>query len=342
MNWKKLACAAVCVGALVGCGGEGGPPQTYQFLVSDIDIPEPTLRTPAGPGTAAGFNIDGMVTVSDPAAPNCVDLADDYISLEDPAETGVDNALAGLLGSLASLIASSCPPGTSGSECIHALLVEQITSGSLLLVVEAREVNSLNNDTSVTVQLYLGRTATCFAGCVWTGTACTASPFSGSMAPTTCGTHADMAACMGASRDDASCTPELSGSTVAAGQTLETAMSVGDPVMASISGGRLRAQAPQITLMINAGDFMIPLVIRNARIGGRITESGMTASAIGGSVLVDDIVNAAEAAMMGLGMTARSLLEGIADIDPTAANPQICSSLSAGIDFTAVSTTLSP
>src|SRR5262245_9754936 len=50
-----------------------GEPQTVSYVVTDIAIPEPAPRTrPSTPGVAAGFDLDGLVTISDVTSPSCV------------------------------------------------------------------------------------------------------------------------------------------------------------------------------------------------------------------------------------------------------------------------------
>lgn len=151
MDWKKLAWCAALSGAsmsLIACGGDDdGPgemmdPVTRTYVVSTISIPS-TSQTYGDP--APGFNLDGMDTMGDPNAESCVDRVADYTSQTDPGEAGVDNALGGLVETLAGFVGD-----------LDMTIAEQITEGSILVMMEVRDINSYTNDSSVQVQLYLG------------------------------------------------------------------------------------------------------------------------------------------------------------------------------------------
>lgn len=152
MDWKKLAWCAVLSGAsmgLVACGGDDDgddimDPETQVYVLSTVSIPE-VMGTGAA-ATAAGFNLDNMVSTG--AGSSCVELTPDYNSANDAGETGVDNALASLVPTLEMLL--------SDGESLDETLQAQITEGSLLIMMEVRDINSYTNDSSVTVQLYLG------------------------------------------------------------------------------------------------------------------------------------------------------------------------------------------
>jgi hypothetical protein len=64
--------------------------------------------------------------------------------------------------------------------------------------------------------------------------------------------------------------------------------------------------------------------------------SGLARGELGGWVLVDDAVVVAEEYSPGIGDTARPIFEGIADIDPILATPDVCSAFSTGMLFDAV------
>lgn len=294
MDWKKLALCAAMAGTTVACGGGGGDgmdPVTRRYVVSVIEIPE------ADGTTAVGFNLDDMVSTGE--GTTCVELTPDYTSINDPGEDGVDNALASLVPQLGMLLGDSCPAGTPAAECLSALLSQQIAEGSVLLVMEVRDINSYANDDSIALQLYLGKVPGC---------------------------------------DDTmpeTCAPMLEGSTLAPGQDFELT-AVGSVVDGSITNGRMTANTPSLTISINTMDLMLDLILRNAEVRANITEGSLTNGAIGGSLRVQDIADAAEAIMPGLGMTVMSVLSGIADMEPQSADPTTCDALSAGIRFQAV------
>lgn len=293
MDWKKLAWCAVLSGAsmgLVACGGDDDGPgtdmpgdgETQVYVLSTVSIPE-SMGSGAS-ATAAGFNLDNMVTPGDPAAANCVDATPDFNSSNDPGETGVDNALSGLVSTIEGLLSD----GESLDETIGA----QIAEGSLLIMMEVRDIDSYTNDSSIEVQLYLGS--------VPGGAA-----------------------------------PMLSGATLAPGQTFE-GMALGSAQAGTITSGRMRVQTRLLTLSINTGDVALDLNIRNAQVRANITPTALVNGAIGGSLRVEEIADAAEEIMSGLRDTVLSVLGGVADLEPQAADPQTCDSLSVGILFGAV------
>lgn len=129
--------------------------------------------------------------------------------------------------------------------------------------------------------------------------------------------------------------PMLNGAVLAAGQTFE-GETVGPEVSGSIVSGRLRVNSDLLTLMINTGEFTLPLNIRNAQIRANITATALTNGAIGGSLRVLEIADAAEMIMAGLRNTVINVLGGVADMEPQAADPTVCDALSTGILFSAV------
>jgi hypothetical protein len=316
--------------------------ETRQYVISTLAIPEPTFRTGSRAGIAAGFDLDGLATVGDPAALDCVTIADDYVSLE-TGEAGVDNAFAGLVPSLGPLFAGDCPPGAAGSECVAAIFAQQIASGRTLIAIEVGDVESFDADADgVTIDVYAARRPSCFAGCRWDGARCAADPWTGSLAssPVACGALATRAACTAAPMDVASCAPALAGGLLAPGQTFERG-----PVLSSgtatLSGGRIAGEAMTLPLELRLTDWTLPLDLVVVEIGAAISRDALRSAAIGGRLSVDAFVTSIDEFMPGIGPTARSLLEGIADLSPSR-DPMICRELSAGIDFTAVSATLAP
>jgi hypothetical protein len=105
---------------------------------------------------------------------------------------------------------------------------------------------------------------------------------------------------------------------------------------ASIEGGTLMGNVPELPLSFEASGETITLTIRDATVGGDITATGMTNAAIGGELRIDDVVALAEMIMAGIGETARGLLVMYADLSPQSADPLTCDSISAGLAFTAV------
>jgi hypothetical protein len=323
------------------------PAETRLYVLSDIDIPEPTPRTgPTMPGVAAGFDVDGLVTIGDVAAVDCVSISDDFESLEIPApggvgmEQGVDNAFGTLVPGLGSLIGGMCPGGTTGAECIHRLFLDQIARGDTLVGIEVRDVESYESDVDgVTVQIFSVRRPSCFAGCSWSGTACTPDPRNGTAAAFDCTARTTPASCTGLAPMPSTCAPTLTLGMLAPGQTFERAAPLTPASPGSLRGGRLYTTAPLFGLTVTTMSYSLPFLLHGVELGAHLTPTALDAAALGGTMLVDDLVMTAEVVMPGIGPTARSLLESIADFEPSS-DPLICRQLSAGLDITGVPATV--
>ncbi len=172
---------------------------------------------------------------------------------------------------------------------------EQISSGALLLAMRVNDINSFSADSSVTLELFLVRQADCAM----------------SPCPVTGGVMAGQAW----RQDAVSLTPT--------------------PLSATITAGQLRGSVPALPLAFETDGMNIMLTIRNAQVGAGITATGLTNGAIGGALNIDEVLMIAETIMPGVSMTVRPILEGNADIEPTA-DPAICGAISVGIGFTAV------
>ncbi len=122
---------------------------------------------------------------------------------------------------------------------------------------------------------------------------------------------------------------------LAAGQSFESTMALGSPVIGDIFAGRLRVATPLLPLTIMAGDFNLTLMVTNAQVRFNITEGAMTNGSIGGVVTVDAIVEAASAIMPGIEDTVRSVVESVADVTPSA-DPAVCDAVSLGLTFSGV------
>ena len=124
---------------------------------------------------------------------------------------------------------------------------------------------------------------------------------------------------------------------LAAGQTFNTMQALGDPVAGDIIAGRLRGSADMLTINIDVGDFALPLMISSAEIRFDIAVDGSTLNRgqNGGYLQVEDIVAAASTIMENLGPTVRSVVENIADVEPSAEDPAVCDAVSVGLTFEA-------
>jgi hypothetical protein len=115
---------------------------TLVFVMNDLTSPD------AIDGAVAGFNLDATDSGEgfDDAA-DCEGQQPDYISTADPDHIGVDNQFA-----------ASVAPLLEGAASIdlNATLLEQINTGSLILMMEVTGVESLENDAEIELQLLLG------------------------------------------------------------------------------------------------------------------------------------------------------------------------------------------
>ncbi len=279
---------------------------TLTFVVSSLSIPE------ADGGAAAGFNLDGLDSGegSTAAEANCEELARDFVSVTDPDHIGVDNALQGLV----SLI------GTAVGGNIDDTLLEQINSGSVLLLVEVSGVDSVDYDSSVTLTLYRGGVS---GG---SGTTCTADADC-----TTAGESCVSGACHTA--------PTVTDGALAPDQSFESLEMIGSPVQGDIFDGRVRATAERLTISVTASGSTLSLIVSNPELRFDISESGLTNGNIGGVLTIDDLAMAAAMIDPSYESLVRGATEDKADINPTADNPAICDALSVGILFGATTAT---
>ena len=301
MNLNKIALCGVVAGsvAAMGCGSTTTPPGTdagggggtdafmepvdMTYIVGEISIP--SMPDGTMPGTTPGFNLDGKVSVEGGAG-NCEDFIQDYVN--EQGETGVDNQLVGSLIGLLSGFVTDLD--------VQATVDEQISTGALLLAMRVNGINSFENDSSVTLDLFLVDPA-----------GCAMSP----CAPTGGTVSADQMWAM------------------QAGPALATGLS------ATIEGGVLSGGPLDLPLSFEASGMTINLTIRDARVGGDISADGLANGNIGGELRIEDIIMLAEMIMPGIGDVARGILQESADLSPSS-DPMVCDSISAGIGFSAV------
>ncbi len=287
-QWAQVVALCGAFLAVVGCKSEDDnmPDVTHTYVVSSLSLPAMT-----GTNAAVGFDLDGVNSTGTCATEpcTCVENNPDFVSADDPTQTGIDNTLSILVPTLESFL-------TSGGT-IDDTLLEQIAEGALLIMIEVSKVNSYQNDDDVVVQFHLG-----------------AVP-EGS-------------------------TIQVEGSMIAADQVFD-ATPVGSPITGSIVGGRLRFSAPEVTIPIKAGGFALDLHLRSARLEANITPTRLVGGVLGGSVNVSEVADAVEEAMPGLGDTVLSVLGESADMSPSATDMEMCTALSAGMRFGAISAEIS-
>jgi len=141
MGRQELAMAILVVEGLLGCGDPGTsdvPGATRVYLLASADLPQNMLE----PGV--GFNLDGRV--SDGATTAC-DGAADLVSAT--GEEGIDNSLQVLSATIGHV------PTTAFVDAV----LEQIRSGEYLVLIEVTEIDSFEDDPSVGVRLFLGRSS---------------------------------------------------------------------------------------------------------------------------------------------------------------------------------------
>lgn len=268
-------------------------PRGVSYVLSEVGLPPPMMG-PSGQ-LGVGFNLDGMDSADGSAAvtATCEEFQPDYDSVHEAVHPGVDNALAGFLPTIEALLdPATCPGGTTAG-CIDALLLESINTGGFLLVLEITDVTSFVHDESVIAQLFLVQ-----------------APGGGA--------------------------PMLdAGGRVAAGQTFSTVRALSMPGVGDFFDGRLRVRWPRVefpAMSTAISGLFLPDELTQVELRGDVTPAGLTNAHLGGLGSVNQLVMQSEMIMPGIGMTIRSLLEGIADVTLTAA-PDVCADLGTGLDL---------
>lgn len=264
--------------------------ETRTYVISALTVPD------GSDGNAAGFNLDGLNSGDVYEGDTCAEQQIDYGSTTDPDQVGVDNSLIEVLGAVGAAV---------GDFDVNESLREQITSGSLLLLLEVSGIDSFRYDDAVSVQIRLG-----------------AVP--------------------------AGATLGVTGGVLDAGQAYDVAMELGAAVNGDIYDGRVRVTAQMLNINITLDGMSLELRISSPQIRFDISETGLTNGQIGGTVTLDDLIEAAqeiEAVQEFCGTdpecgTVRELLGGFADITPSADDPETCEALSVGIAFDGTTATI--
>lgn len=127
---------------------------------------------------------------------------------------------------------------------------------------------------------------------------------------------------------------------LAPGQTFDTEMLLGGEVTGDIFGGRLRFLTDTLPLTIDAGGFVLPLVIHGVELRFDVDATRLANGSIGGFLRAEEVITAASAIAPWLEAALRSIVEGAADYEPSAGDPAACSSVSVGLSASA--TTANP
>lgn len=303
MKLNKLAWCGVVAGSMaaVGCGGGGGNGTDSGMPMNDAFVPtmDPISVT---------YIVDTITIPPTPTGP-MMNIAPGFnLDGKVSVESATGDTCEDLIGDFTS------PTGETGVDNqlvgsligalegfvrdldVQAQVDEQIASGSLLLAIRVNDIESFETDPD-------GVTLDLFL--------------------------VKQADCM---MD----TCPVMGGVMADQNWVQRAMPLATGLRADIEGGELRGSVPALPLSFEASGTNITLTISDATVGGDITADRMTNAAIGGEIRVEDVVMLADMIMSGLGETARGLLAMYADLSPSAADPQTCESISAGLSFTAV------
>lgn len=137
-------------------------------------------------------------------------------------------------------------------------------------------------------------------------------------------------------------TPEVGGDgRLVADQEFAVAQMLGPAVEGDIFQGRLRARTSSLTITVDTGDFILPLNIVNPEVRFDISATGLTNGQIGGYLRTEDIIETAGMLMEGSGEAVRGIVENVADVEPSSADPTVCESLSVGLTFGATTASCS-
>ncbi|MGE0792241.1 MAG: hypothetical protein AB7S26_41595 [Sandaracinaceae bacterium] len=119
----------MCILLLVGgCSDAGFADTTLVFRIDRLSIPAPSG------GATAGIDLD-MIDSGPDGSPtpgaDCEHAHPDFVSLLDPNEVGIDNAMGGLVPRLENLWQMERCPHMQRVGCSDARLTEDIASGAI-------------------------------------------------------------------------------------------------------------------------------------------------------------------------------------------------------------------
>lgn len=122
---------------------------------------------------------------------------------------------------------------------------------------------------------------------------------------------------------------------LAPGQTFDTTGTLATTTRGDIFEGRLRVHFGGSVTLPTTAAMLAPLRLDFPELRATVDGTGLALGVVGATTDVDFLVAEAEAMMPGIGPTVRSVLESVADVEPTA-DPAVCSRLSSGYLFDAV------
>lgn len=302
-----LAALLLALGCALSHGrGEAGPTADGGSPIDPVDpgpgtrsvyaLASMSAREPEG-DRADGSDLDDVVSTGEGVT--CVDLTPDFVSLQDGAR-GVDNALAPLVPTLGSLHADSCAVAASAQACLAELSTRAILAGRSLYVIEVTGIGSYEDDPAVEVIVHRATVPGCDPAVAST------------------------------------CAPRRTGTTLAPGQTFET-RELGRGA-GTIAGGRLRVSfarpVPIDIPMFRAEPAEHAL--HGARLVATITPESLSSAALAGALEVEEMARRAEEGMPGAGELVRSVMSGVADLDPDPEDSSRCLQLSVALSITTV------
>lgn len=130
--------------------------------------------------------------------------------------------------------------------------------------------------------------------------------------------------------------PTMSGGLIAPGQSFRRTMTLGSG-MATLTGNRVIVSVPRIPIPLVLGGTATA-DLEDSQLSARISSTELFDGEGGGGLSVQALVDFA--ATNGFGDEAMALLPMFSDLEPSAADPAVCESISAGFRLEAVSATV--
>jgi len=147
----SVVALALVSGVLASSCAESVPGETHVYVIDELRILA-SAEEVDGVRIVDGFDIDGVDGPAEGGNCRALDQAD-YVAPD--GRTGIDNQLAG--GGLASVVRLLAMQDEDSSALFEGLVQGAVTAGTLLVLLQFDDVNSFENDDSVTMTLLLGQ-----------------------------------------------------------------------------------------------------------------------------------------------------------------------------------------
>ncbi len=256
-------------------------PRSYTYVLNTFQVPTPNA------GVVEGFNHDGT------AAAVCG--KSDYTSPW--GETGVDNAFAGGIGSLRSI--SQIAEFLDGFQT-------SINEGRLLLLVTVSDVNSLTNDSSVSVSAVYG--------------------------------YANTAPRLTDGRLSPGQTFSVDSESVT---NMDSAMPRNRFLPGRIVNGVLEASGLAFAILLSTDAGHAPINLRATRVRARITTDALSEAALGGIATTSEVAAGISSALPEqFRALLPTIVAGLADSEPPTGTDENCAALSFAVKVTGVTAQL--